>query len=279
MATYLSDHPDIGFSSSKEPHYFNTDQPGFRWAHNLEEYLSFFEHIAGQRHVGESSVQYLYSDDAAANIHEFAPDAKIIIFTREVAAFIRSYHNHLLINLDEDNASIESVWRMSAKGERKLPSTCREPKLLDYRSVGAFGSQVKRFTDLFPAENILHISNEALAADTAGAYREVLRFLGASDDGRIEFPRLHAAGKNRSRILARLLKRPPRFVLAIAKVIKKVFGLKRLRLSSKLSAMNKSSGYVSTEANTLLDEQIRAHYAEDQKMFAQLIERTGIRSL
>jgi len=105
---YLESHPDICFSSAKEPHFFNTDFPGFRWANSLDEYLLFFNECEGTKVIGEASVQYLYSNDSAKNIAGISPSAKILIFLRSPSSFLRSYHNQLLINCDEWDCCIHN---------------------------------------------------------------------------------------------------------------------------------------------------------------------------
>ena len=78
-AHYLSSHPEIYFPSAKEPHFFNTDQPNFRWAKTEEEYATYFANCGNKRVVAEASVQYLYSTCAARNISEYNPRQRSLL--------------------------------------------------------------------------------------------------------------------------------------------------------------------------------------------------------
>src|SRR5690606_30582215 len=62
---YLSSHPEIFFCDPKEPHFFNTDIPNFRWVRSLDEYLKLFVRAGSKKVVGEASILYLYSQEAA----------------------------------------------------------------------------------------------------------------------------------------------------------------------------------------------------------------------
>ena len=71
LSEYLRRHPRVFVSRPKEPHYFCADfdyyyAPGQR---TEEHYLRLFaEADEGHLAVGEASVWYLYSEDAARNI-------------------------------------------------------------------------------------------------------------------------------------------------------------------------------------------------------------------
>ena len=112
-AHYLSRHPDIFFPTAKEPHYFNTDQPNFRRVKNDEEYSQHFKDCHSEKIISEASVQYLYSSTAARSNFEYNPAARILIMLRKPSAFIRSYHNQLLMNCDETIENLRLAWELS----------------------------------------------------------------------------------------------------------------------------------------------------------------------
>jgi hypothetical protein len=177
MVEYLSSHPDICFSRVKEPHYFNTDFPNFRFAKNYKEYLNLFESCHCAKVVGDASVQYLYSKVAAQQIANFAPDAKILIMLRKPAAFIRSYHNQLLMNCDEAETCLRTAWQMSGiRPPERIPSTCREPQFLDYKCVGKFSDQVNRYFDYFPAQHIEIVFMEDWVKNPYPTYLRLMDF-------------------------------------------------------------------------------------------------------
>lgn len=273
---YLSTHPDIGFPNEKEPHYFNTDLAGFRWARSEQEYLSKFDLCAGKPRIGEGSVLYLYSKEAAANIAEFDASAKILIFVREPVGFLRSYHNQLLLNLDEDIVDINQAWRLSGRRDKEnIPSTCREPKLLDYIAVARVGEQIDRYFQHFPDKQIKIVQFDHWCKEPRATYLEILSFLGLPDDGRLDFPRVHEAKHHSSRKLARMIQRPPSWALSTSAAVRRVFGLRRLGIAQLIRRLNRSKGYRASGPDTITEttsESIHSALAEDQRKLRNRIQ-------
>lgn len=268
--TYLSNHPDICFSKAKEPHYFCTDFPNFRWAKTEEEYLAYFNECAGERIVGDASVQYLFSTEAAANIAAFAPRAKILIFVRQPGAFLKSYHNQLLLNLDEEITDFSSAWRLSIDpGSRQIPLNCREPRHLDYRAVGRFSEQIERYMASFPASQIKLVDFEEWTCNPRSTYLDILTFLDVDDDGREDFPAVNEAKSVASKSVARFTQRPPGWVLALAQLLRQVAGRERLGVAGLLQRANFREGYRSSETTQLMSE-IEVYFYQDQRRLDQL---------
>src|SRR5438034_3527344 len=92
MNDYLAGHPDI-FMAKKEIHYFGSDLEIKQKKLSGEEYLDFFKEGEHKYIVGESSVWYLYSKNAAAEIKAFSPGAKIIIMLRNPVDMLPSLHS------------------------------------------------------------------------------------------------------------------------------------------------------------------------------------------
>ena len=83
---YLQHHPDAYLPYYKEPHYFGADLVGSRFLQfrnkPKRKYLKLFRDVRGEARIGESSPWYLASNAAAAEIHRYDPEAKIIIMLR-----------------------------------------------------------------------------------------------------------------------------------------------------------------------------------------------------
>lgn len=267
---YLSTHPDICFSSVKEPHYFCTDLSRFRWANTEAEYLSFFEGCSGASIIGEASVQYLASEEAASNIAAFAPDAKILIFLRDPVDFLKSYHNQLLLNLDEDIADFADAWRASADMQaRKIPENCREPVFLNYRAMGRFAYQIARFRAHFPDSQIKTIDLNEWRRSPRATYLEVLNFLGLEDDRRTEFPVVNEAKTVASARLAEFTERPPKWALSLSRLSRRLLGWERLGVVELLRSANNRKGYASP-ASDAVDAEIVTFFESDQRELAEM---------
>ena len=220
---YLGTHPDIFFSADKEPHHFNTDLPGFRWFRDRDEYEALFSSAGGHRVRAEASVNYLFSREAAGNIAAYAPDARILILLRPQEAFLRSYHNQMLLNRDETRTDFDRLWSECLAGRpRTPPRQCREPAMLDYAAVGRFDEQVARYRDAFPEDRVLVMHFDEWVRDARAAYLRILSFLELPDDGRTEFPRVHPAKRHRSQRIGDLTQRPPRWAQRLSRTARSV---------------------------------------------------------
>lgn len=274
--SYLSGHPDVFFTPRKEPHYFCTDFPNFRWAETEEDYLAFFVDAGDVPVIGEASVMYLYSRDAARRIHAFDEQAKILILLRGQGSFLPSYHNQILYTRNETNPDFAEVWRISEQGlPRTIPASCREPAFLDYRAVGDFESQVARYIDTFPSRQLRVVWMEDWRDDPGRLYESLLDFLGLRHHKRESFAPVNTAYQHRSRLLSKLTNNPPSWVLGIARAAKRVLGAERLNIAAYLRRMNRAEGYAAVPPRHL-KAQIDAHYREANGRLRARIAELGI---
>lgn len=80
----LATHPEICFSSIKEPNFFSSFDITLEEipTHELSEYKQLFRCEASEKLMGEGSVGYLNSNQALHWINKYTPSAKIIIILR-----------------------------------------------------------------------------------------------------------------------------------------------------------------------------------------------------
>ena len=217
MDAYLKAHPQIFVPDRKEIHFFGTDLASASRP-TEQEYLAYFREAKSEQRVGEASVWYLYSQQAAAEIKRFSPNASILIMLRNPVDMLYSLHNQMVFNRHEDIQSFQES--LDAEPERKagqrIPRTagwrnvpfCR-PHLY-YREVARYAEQIERYFDHFSRENVLVIFFDDFRRDLAAAYRQTLRFLGVDETFQPDFKVINASKQPRSRMFQSLLLNPPR---------------------------------------------------------------------
>ena len=265
---YLSSHPDIFFPLVKEPQYFSPDMPKPQGFNNLPTeaaYLSLFARSGHAKIIGEASVRYLQSVEAAKNIRRFNPDAKIIIFIRDQQDCLPSLHNQSVFNKEECITDFEAAWRLSGRRDETNTSPfCRDPKLLDYVEAGTFSPQIERYFDQFPNDQIRVFHFRDWSLDPRATYLEILRFLDVPDDGRSEFPQINASKHRRTKWLWKLHKQPPAAARRAALLIKRVTGLHTLRVGHFIGWLDSKQGG-QTPPSEALRKEIAAHFEADNE--------------
>jgi Sulfotransferase domain len=198
---WLSSHPDVFLPALKEPHFYSEDLPGLRAVTTRDAYESLYASAPVRTLRGDSSASYLFSRVAVPRILEDNPDSRLIVILRNPAEAAHAYHSELLYNLSEEVTNFRAAWSLQEgrRAGRRIPAHCREPKILQYREMFAYGEQLERFFSRVPQKQRLVLLFDDLKKDPAGAYRRVLTFLGLVDDGRNDFGRVNPNKMLRSR--------------------------------------------------------------------------------
>ena len=212
MDRYLAGHPDV-FTARKEMHLFGPDlQFGSQfYRRDPYAYLQEFSGWNGQRRIGESSVWYLFSTQAAREMKAFSPNARVIIMLREPAEMLHSLYNSFRFDANENLPTFEAALAAEEdrRAGRKIPSRTYLAQGLAYRETARYTDQVKRYFDVFGRERVHVIIYDDLAADTAAAYQATLEFLEV-DSRRtgIDFGRINGAQEVKSLALRSVLRNP-----------------------------------------------------------------------
>lgn len=225
LSRMLESHPNVVFSSVKEPHFFSL--------HDLDDfddvelrrtvadaYLArYFQEIDDEAEVmAEGSVSYLYAPERMLPLLRLWPDAKFIIAVRDPFEVIPSLHQRLLYQGDETVEDLEEAWRRieERRQGRNVPRTCVDARQLLYDEVAQFGKHVGRFFRIVGRERCHVVIFDDLRDDPAGTYAKLLDFLGLPPAPLPQRQRHRERHGFKIGWLQRLLKRPPvaRTVLA-----------------------------------------------------------------
>jgi len=210
LCEYLSEHPEIIFSTPKEPNYFCSDITGdYCSASTEEEYISccFPKGMNKYTIVGDGSVSSLYSKVAVKNILQFNPDAKFIVMLRNPITMIYSLHGQLLFAGQEDIEDFIEAWRIQEKrkeGEH-IPERCFMPEILQYGKVGKFFEQLESLYRQVPMKQVHILLLEDLKSDPVREYMKILHFLDLPAFIPDSFPVVNKSQRVRFRYLDKMI--------------------------------------------------------------------------
>jgi sulfotransferase family protein len=213
---YLGQHPDVFISPTKEPNYFALAGQEVRFAGpgdsiinrasitRLDAYEALFKSARKGMAVGEASTLYLYMPAAAEAIQRLIPDVRLVAILRDPAE--RAYSSYLHMRRDGrepmttfEDALMEEETRISNDWEH----------LWHYSRLGFYYSQLKRYYDRFPREQIGVWLYEDLESDPQRVLQEVFAFLGVDQTFVPDMSIRHkVAGTPRSKALHAALTQP-----------------------------------------------------------------------
>jgi hypothetical protein len=216
MFDYLGRHPRVHTPSRKEPQFFATDLDSGSYLDSLTfmrdtaEYLALFAAARPGQLTGEASTWYLFSRDAARNIHDANPHARIIVMLRHPVQMLYSLHGRRMYGGSEDLADFGDalVAEEDRRQGRRIPARARNVKALQYRGVGRYAEQLERYLDTFGQAQVHVVVFEDFIADPPRAYRGVLKFLGLDESFEPEFTVVNAGAARRSWRLQQVLLSP-----------------------------------------------------------------------
>ena len=179
----LRRHPQIHMPI-KEPSYFGPDVSP-RWPSKsaarenpLEQYASLFAAAGPEQRIGEATPSYLRSDTAARRIAELQPDARIIAILREPASFVRSLHLQFVQSHMETEKDLRRALLLEddRRQGRQIPHAYL-PQTFLYSDRIRYVEQLRRYHDVFPADQVLVLIYDDFRRDNESTVRQVLRFL------------------------------------------------------------------------------------------------------
>lgn len=284
---YLKGHPEVFMSVVKEPRYFAPDDAlgasghALRHGRDQERYLDLFADARDEKRLGEASVGYIYSRLAPGLIHEFQPDARIVVMLRNPVDMIYSLHGQRLSEDREDEVDFAAALAAEddRRAGRRVPAHAT-PAGSTYRDRGRFGQLLPPWFDTFGRDRVHVIVFEDFIRDPAAEFRRLLEFLDVDPAYRpVEFAVHNPSHTARSRFLRALTK--TRFAQwTVWQLLPRVLGdratralVRRFR-HSRINRMPSRREPLDAE----LRRQLEAEYAPDVAALSALLGRdlTGL---
>jgi len=256
----------------KELHYFSAPElvektagPGDKRipgaiVHDEAGYLAEFAHLSPDHpQIADVSPSYLQEPAAAARIHAFAPDARIVILLREPAAKIFSQYVHLWA---EGREALPFGQAFEKSLERRAAGFSA---MFDYEAGGRYAEAVERYLDLFGPDRVRVMLFEEMFGDDDAKRRELERFL----DVRFAKgppPRMNVGGRVSVPFLAKVLDND-----ALRNRVKRLFPLPlRTRIGQ---AVRTSVPTEKPELDPATADALRRRYRDDTTRLEALLGR------
>ncbi len=166
---YLSQHPGITVSATKEIHYYNyyaLRGKGLGW------YRSFFPLMLSSKHqvTGEASPYYLFDENVPPRIKKDIPDVKLIALLRNPIDRAYSAYN---MNKRQENRKDFPTFEEAISNE----DMSSEQSVL-YLFRGRYADHIKNWHRHFNRDQFLFIKSEEFFQNPKKTLGEVYEFLG-----------------------------------------------------------------------------------------------------
>lgn len=237
LVDFLGQHPEVHAPYVKEPHYFGSDLTTRRGFPTPASYLELYEG-AGERRAIDGSTWYLYSRQAAREIHAFRPDAFIVVMVRDPVELLYSWHGHaVFIGVEPIEDFADALAAESARRSGvDLPKGSPREKLL-YRDIPRFTEQIERYLDVFGRERVKIIVHDDFKEDNVAVVQDVARFLGIDPDFRPRVEVVNANVRPRSKFVQHLTEHQP---APVRRLVQRVVPRRlRSRLRHQVRELNK----------------------------------------
>lgn len=274
----LKDHPDIFMSPRKEPRFFAFEdliekkgpfgrQPLPSYSTSWEKYLTLFEKARHEKVIGEASTMYLYHPKAPERMQRYlGSEVKLVAVLRHP---VERAFSHYLYNVNRGAEPCLTFEEALAAEEERIAQGWIE--YFHYKSMGLYSEQVKRYLDIFGADNLLVFLYEDLDKSPLLVVKKILEFLGLEASFLPDtFARINPSGIPRFKFLTQLIKKTPSsFKQVLKTVIPKSIRLKIVEWELWQNIRPVSKPRISLETRkALLD-----YYQQDILKLQQLLGR------
>lgn len=173
----LSQHPDIGVSSFKEPHFFDEDdnyEKGFEW------YLqTYFAKSANQKIQAEFTPTYLSTAKACSRIFEtFGNEVKLLTILRHPVE--RAYSHYL--HRKRDGLETDSFHRAMAIDYEVVTDNDDASTKSHLIWPSLYGKHLERYLEIFERDNLrVYLFEDDFLLNRENMVKDICHFIGVED--------------------------------------------------------------------------------------------------
>ena len=205
---YFKKHPDIFLPDQKQLYYFAFDFNDYRkknkllnrkyykeyYNYSFESYIEKFNFSGKHQIYSDITPDYIYSENAAENIYNYNPNAKVIAIIREPLSFLKSFHLQLVNSGKElEKDFIKAICLEEKRKIKKFNQDLHTPdiffhynKLVDYKYF------LDKYRKLF-RDNFKIILYDDFKNDNINVLNKILEFLSLKS---IEFDKIITENKS-----------------------------------------------------------------------------------
>jgi len=171
---YLGDYPDVALPDAKELHFFDDEDRD--WSRpDYAAYHARFPAPAG-RPCGEATPIYVYWPSSLERIAAYNPAMKLVMVLRDP---VQRAWSHWRMEYARGVETQPFAWCVREGRQRLFDA---EPwghhREFSYVERGFYGEQMQRLYGLFPRNQVLVLTSDALRRDPGPALAQVRAFLG-----------------------------------------------------------------------------------------------------
>ena len=173
---YLTREPGVAMSRVKEVHFF--DDESRDWS--TPDYAAYHAHfdLADARPWGEATPIYSYWPRSLERVRAYNPQMRLILVLRDP---VQRAWSHWRMEYGRGAETQPFAWCIRQGRQRLFDATpYGHHREFSYVERGFYADQVERLFELFPREQVLVLTSEALRARPTATLAQVRAFLGLS---------------------------------------------------------------------------------------------------
>jgi hypothetical protein len=202
----LKQHPEIGLSSFKETHFFDTD---INWNKGKKWYSdSYFSNLTTKKRIGEFTPSYLCKEICAQRIKDTLEDkVKFVVILRNPIDRAFSHYLHTSRDEYEKLSFIESL----SKETERLENFVKQKDDLSYarfcyKDSSMYSSHLKNYFNIFNKEQFCIILFNDFVKNRSSTINKILRFLDLSTEFKMNIDlKINPASEARSVNLKKIM--------------------------------------------------------------------------